>query len=150
LLTGILSLGETMKIFIAGVMQGSFKGKGIQAQNYRQIIGDAVKINHPTAEIVDPFSLFPNSVEYDDQRAKQTLFAMAAEAGFSDILIAYLPEASMGTTLEIVRAYDNGKYIISITPMEENWVIRAMSTQIFPSLDEFCDWVQKTDLESIV
>lgn len=139
-----------MKIFIAGIMQGSIQGMGIQTQDYRQIIGEAVKINHPAAEIVDPYSLFPNSVEYDDQRAKQTLFAMAAEAGSSDMLIAYLPEASMGTTLEMVRAYDNGKYIISITPMKKNWVVRSMSAQIFPTLDAFCDWVQKADLVSLV
>lgn len=139
-----------MKIFIAGIMQGSIQGMGIQTQDYRQIIGEAVKINHPAAEIVDPYSLFPNSVEYDDQRARQTLFAMAAEAGSADMLIAYLPEASMGTTLEMVRAYDNGKYIISITPMKKNWVVRSMSAQIFPTLDAFCDWVQKADLVSLV
>ncbi|RLD02710.1 MAG: hypothetical protein DRI56_13730 [Chloroflexota bacterium] len=138
-----------MKIFIAGIMQGSKKGKGIQEQDYRQIIRDAIKINHPDAEIVDPFSLFPNSVEYDDQRAKEVLFAMGAEAGSADVVIAYLPEASMGTALEIIRAYDNGKTIISISPMEENWVIRAVSAKIFPTLDEFCNWIQQAQLQEL-
>ena len=139
-----------MKIFIAGIMQGSIKCQSIQRQDYRQLIRDAVKIHHPDAEIVDPFSLFPDSVEYDDRRAKQVLFAMAAEAGSSDIVIAYLPEASMGTALEIIRAYDNGKTIISISPMEKNWLIRAVSTKIFPSLDEFCTWVRQTHLAKLI
>ncbi len=139
-----------MKIYIAGIMQGSSKGQGIQGQDYRQLVRDALKVHHPDAEIVDPFSLFPDSVEYDDRRAKQVLFDLAAEAGASDIVIAYLPQASMGTALEIIRAYDNGKTIISISPMERNWLIRAVSAKIFPTLDEFCTWARQTHLAELI
>lgn len=138
-----------MKIFIAGIMQGSMKGKGIQEQDYREQIREAVKIQHPDAEIVDPFSLFPDSVEYDDQRAKQVLFKMAAEAGSSDVLIAYLPKASLGTALEMIRAYDSGSTIISISPMEKNWFILAVSRKIFPTLDDFCDWISQTKFSEL-
>jgi hypothetical protein len=131
-------------------MQGSIKGQGIVGQDYRRLVRDSIKTHHPDAEIVDPFSLFPDSVEYDDHRAKQTLFEMAAEAGASDILIAYLPQASMGTALEMIRAYDNGKVIISISPMEKNWLIRAVSAKILPSLDEFCTWAGQTDLAELI
>ena len=106
-----------MKVFLAGIMQGSKKGKGIQEQDYRELIQVSVKINHPDAEIIDPFSLFPDSVEYDDHRAKKVLFAMGDEAGTSDIVIAYLPEASLGTALEMIRGYDNGKTIICISSL---------------------------------
>lgn len=138
-----------MKIFISGVMQGSKKGKGIQDQGYRQIISDAVKILHPQVEIYDPFSVFPDSVEFDDQRAKHTLFTVAEVAASADILIAYLPEASMGSALEMMRAYDHGKTIISITPLEKNWFILAVSAKIFFSLDDFCAWVQQTNLAKL-
>lgn len=138
-----------MKIYIAGVMQGSKKGRGIQKQRYRQVISDAVKICHPDAEIVDPFSLFPDSVSYDDQRAKETLFAMADEAESADFVIAYLPEASMGSALEMIRAYEKGKTIISISPMEKNWFIRAVSAKIFPTLEEFCAWINQTHLADL-
>ncbi len=139
-----------MKIFIAGIMQGSMKGHGIQEQDYRKLIREAIEAQHPEAEIVDPFSLFPDSVTYDDQRAKQVLFEMAAEAGSADIVIAYLPKASMGTALEMIRAYDHGKTILSITPMKANWLIRAISTKIFPSLDEFLPWVRQTNLAELI
>ena len=139
-----------MKIFISGVMQGSKKGQGIQGQGYRQIISDAVKIRHPDAEICDPFSLFPDSVEYDDQRSKQVLFEMADAAASADVEIAYLPEASMGTALEMIRAYDNGKTIISISTLEKNWFIRAVSTKIFLSLDDFCAWIHQTNLAELI
>lgn len=139
-----------MKIYISGVMQGSKKGQGIQGQGYRQVISDAVRVRHPNAEIYDPFSLFPDSVEYDDQRSRQVLFEMANEAASADIVIAYLPEASMGTALEMIRAYDNGKTIVSISSMEKNWFIRAVSAKIFPSLDDFCTWVRQTHLAGLI
>ena len=47
-----------MKIFIAGIMQGSRTGKGIQEQDYREQIQQALRILHPSAEITDPFKLF--------------------------------------------------------------------------------------------
>jgi hypothetical protein len=135
-----------MKIFISGVMQGSKKGHGMQAQGYRQIIADAVKILHPNVEIFDPFTAFPDSGKYDDLRIKQTLFTAADEAASADVLIAYLPEASMGSALEMIRAYDSGKTIISISPMDNNWFIRTVSTKIFETLDGFCDFVQHNGL----
>jgi hypothetical protein len=141
---------DFMKVYIAGVMQGSIKGKGIQKQNYRQRIREAVKIHHPDAEIFDPFRRFPDSVEYDNQRARQVLFELAAEAASSDLLIAYLPEASMGTAMEMIRAYDNGKPIISISPMTKNWLILALSKKIFSTLDEFCDWVGQARLSELI
>jgi hypothetical protein len=139
-----------MKIFISGVMQGSLKGQGIQGQGYRQVIGEAVKIHHPDAAIYDPFSIFPDSVTFDDKRAKQALFEMAEAAGSSDILIAYLPEASMGTALEMTRAYDNGKTIISITTLEKNWFIRAVSAKIFITLEDFCTWIGQNPLDELI
>ena len=139
-----------MKIFISGIMQGSIKGKGIQEQDYRQRIRDAVENHHPDAEVVDPFLLYPDSVTYNEKQARQVLFEMASEAGSSDILIAYLPQASMETALEMIRAYDNGKTIISISPMKENWLIKAVSAKIIPSLDEFCIWVSRTNLAELI
>ena len=139
-----------MKIFIAGIMQGSKQGQGIHSQDYRRIIRDAVRISHPDAEIIDPFSLFPDSVTFDDGRAKQVLFELATRAEASDIVIAYLPSASMGTALEMIRAYDRSKAIITISPIEKNWFINALSARIFPSLELFCDWVGQTDLAELI
>jgi hypothetical protein len=139
-----------MKVFIAGIMQGSKKGKGIHEQDYRRIILDAVKARYPDADVVDPFSLFPDSVDYDDQRAKEVLFELADKAGEADILIAYLPKASMGTALEMIRAYEEGKAIISISPMEKNWFILAVSAEILPTLGAFCDWLARVDLSKLI
>lgn len=139
-----------MRVFIGGVMQGSKRGKDINDQSYRQAITRIVKTWHPEAEIVDPQALFPNSVAFDDARARQVLFDMIEEAGRADIVVAYLPEASMGTALEMVRAHDIGTPVISISPMYQNWVIRTLSQHIFPSLEAFGDWVKAGGLDKTV
>jgi hypothetical protein len=138
-----------MKIFLSGIMQGSTTGPGIQGQDYRKIIRQALKIRHSAAEIVDPHLRFPDSPSYDDLQAKQVLFQLAEEAGSCDYVIAYLPEASMGSALEMIRAYDRGGTIISISPMAKNWVIRAFSKKIFPSLEDFCTWIQDHHLSEL-
>lgn len=139
-----------MNIFISGVMQGSIKGAGIQEQSYRQRITEIVQNHHPDVEIVDPFMLFPDSVSFDDEKAKETLFTLVDIAANADMIVAYLPEASMGTAMEMLRAYDKSKPIVTITPMDKNWFILTMSNKIFPSFGEFKNWVQITDLEKWV
>jgi len=138
-----------LKVFIAGVMQGSIQGKGIIEQDYRQTIRGAVLTGHPDAEVIDPISMHPHSVEYDDAQAEQVLFEMADLAAGADLIIAYLPTASMGSAGEMLRAYDNGKPIITISPMDRNWFILALSTMIFPTLEDFCTCVRDIDLEDL-
>ncbi|OQY17969.1 MAG: hypothetical protein B6I35_13790 [Anaerolineaceae bacterium 4572_32.2] len=138
-----------MRVFIGGVMQGSKRDKAVNNQDYRRTIAQQVKAQHPESEIVDPWAMFPGSMNYDANRARQVLFDMAHEAAKADIVIAYLPQASMGTALEMVRAYDAGTPVISISPMAENWFIRSLSRRVFPSLASFCAWVETGELARI-
>ena len=131
-----------MRVFIGGVMQASNHDKGIVDQSYRQEIATALQARWPDVEVVDPFVLHPNSVEYDDVAAKETLFALAELAARSDLVIAYVPTASMGTALEMYRAYQRGVPVLTISPLRENWVIRALSTRVFPDLASFLAFMQ--------
>lgn len=134
--------GGTMRVFIGGVMQASIQGKGIVSQAYRREIADALRARWPELEIIDPFSLHPNSVEYDDIAAKETLFAMLDHAASSDLLIAFVPTASMGTALEMYRAHQAGVPVITISPLATNWVVNALSRRVFPDLESFLSAVQ--------
>jgi nucleoside 2-deoxyribosyltransferase len=87
--------------------------------------------------VIDPLVLHPNSVEYDDEAAQETLFALVTLASSCDLVIAYVPQASMGTALEMNAAYEKGVPVIAISPLRENWVIRAVATRVFPDLEEF-------------
>jgi nucleoside 2-deoxyribosyltransferase len=118
-------------------MQASLAGKGIVDQSYRNAIGEALLAKWPELDVVDPLVLHPNSVEYDDDAARETLFALVTLASSCDLVIAYVPQASMGTALEMNAAYERGVPVIAISPLRENWVIRAVSTRIFADLDAF-------------
>jgi hypothetical protein len=126
-----------MKVFIGGVMQASRLDDRIVSQDYRAAIRRAIAARWPDVEVVDPLVLHPNSVAYGDIAAKATLFAMTELAGQSDLLVAYLPEASMGTALEMYSAYQAGVPVYAITPMVNNWVVRALARKVFEDLPAF-------------
>jgi hypothetical protein len=126
-----------MRVFIGGVMQASVIGKGIVDQDYRRQIADALSRRWPALEIIDPLRIHPNSVEYDTPRARETLLSLAGLAAQSDMLVAYLPMASMGTALEMYEAYHAGVPVVAVSPLAENWVVRALASRVFPALTDF-------------
>ncbi len=134
-----------MRVFIGGVMQASIQGKGIVSQNYRQQISQALQARWPDLEVFDPFVAHPSSVDYDDGRAKETLLAMLDEAVHSDLVIAYVPTASMGTALEMYLAHQAGVPVVTISPLAANWVVKALSRRVFPDLESFLAFVARAE-----
>ena len=130
-----------MQVFIAGVMQGSRQGVAIAPQDYRERIAALLKAHVPGVEIWDPNRLHPDGVSYGREKAKQTLVEMAELAARADCLVAYVPEASMGTAIEMWQAYRAGVPVYTISPLTENWVIFSLSTKVFPDLDAFARFV---------
>jgi hypothetical protein len=126
-----------MRVFIGGVMQGSTAGREISDQGYRTRIASALKARWPGLEVIDPFELHPTSVDYDDESAKTTLFGMIDLAASSDLVIAYLPTASMGTALEMWAAYRAGVPVLTISPLASNWVVRTLSRRVVPDVESF-------------
>ena len=122
------------QVFIGGIMQGSIREMAIHDQDYRDVIAGIVRRYHPDAAIVDPRALHPDSVRYGQEEAVQTFLAMLDRAADADVLIAYLPEASLGTALEIWRAYEAAKPVLVISPMTSNWMLWATATHILPDL----------------
>jgi hypothetical protein len=131
-----------MRVFIGGVMQASNLGKELLDQSYRRTIAATLRARWPDVEIIDPQLLHPNSPDYDDEAARDTLFAMAELAAGADVIVAYLPSASMGTALEMYLAYQQGVPVLTISPLAENWVVRVLSTRVFPDLDTFLAYVE--------
>jgi sulfur carrier protein ThiS len=141
---------RVMRVFIAGIMQGSRRENTIDDQDYRRRIGECLQSNSNRIEIVDPFELHPNSVEYGDDAARQTLIDLAQVAGRADVVIAYVPEASMGTALEMWEAYRSRRPVFTISPMIHNWVVKGLSIRVFETIDQFCAFVSSGDFERTV
>ena len=126
-----------MRIFIGGVMQASHHGSQLESQDYRRAIREALHARWPEIEIIDPYMLHPNSVVYDDAEAKATLFTSLGQAESSDLVIAYVPVASMGTALEMYVAHQSGVPVVAISPLKANWVVRSLARRIYPDLAAF-------------
>lgn len=132
-------------------MQGSCTGVDIHDQSYRVAIRAAIKARFTGAEVIDPIELHPDAgLSYGPEEARRALLELAEEAARADVLIAYLPEASMGTAVEMWQAYRAGKLVLTISPLAENWVVKFLSTRVFPSLEAFESFVAEGELEKLL
>ena len=128
-------------LFIGGIIQGSKRQQEVHDQDYRQQIAEIVRRHHPGVEIVDPVQLHPDSVHYAREQAVDTFLNLLNRAIEADLLVAYLPEASLGTAVEIWRAHEADKPVFVISPMAHNWMLWVTATRIFPDLCAFAAFV---------
>ena len=136
-----------MRVFICGIIQGSHKGRGIHAQTYRKRLGEAINRRFPDVEVYCPVDLHPESPSYDDATAFRVFEESLEAARRSDLLIAYVPEASMGSAIEMWEARRAGIRVISISTMAHNWVVKYVSDRIVPNLEEFEQLLAAGDLD---
>ena len=123
-------------IFIAGIIQGSKRGKVLHNQNYREKLKSILSKYFPAAKLIDPVSVHPRSSYYTYKTSKKVFHKSIKQALSSDLVIAYLPQASMGTAVEIWECYNKKVPVWTVTTMKNNWVIQFISQKIFRSLTE--------------
>lgn len=139
-----------MKIFFAGIIQGSKKSDTVHSQEYRSRLKRIIKDSHPGIEIFDPVDGHEQSIRYDDNAAREVFFGHLEIIHSCDLLIAFLPEASMGTAIEMREAYEKKIPIITISPMASNWVVRLLSSRNFETVSEFEKFVNENDISEVV
>ena len=125
-----------MKVFLCGIIQGSRPDLSVHGQSYREELKRLVEKHLPGAEVYCPVSLHPESPSYNDRLAARVLEESVEAAKTSDLLIAYVPEASMGSAIEMWEARRAGVRVVSITPLKDNWVVRYASDVILTDFDE--------------
>jgi hypothetical protein len=138
-----------LRFFIGGIMQGSRQDDDICGQDYRTTIREIILREYPEAEVVCPFELYPDSPHYGPEEGKRTFLDLIDRAKEADFLVAYLPEASMGTAIEMWQAYRAGARILSISPMAENWVIKFLSDRVFATMEEFAQYIGSGGLKRL-
>ena len=126
-----------MRVFLAGIMQGSIVQNHVHEQTYRDILAELLLANVPGVEVFDPWAVYPDSPQYADDLVRTVLVANVEEAARCDLVIAYLPQASMGTALEMWEAWRAGVPVVAISPLAANWVVRVCATQRFDTLEDF-------------
>jgi hypothetical protein len=130
-----------MRFFLAGIMQGSHLGPVIHNQDYRERINRLLATHFPQAEIYDPLADHGNSLAYDDRQGRDVFFRHNQLSGEVDVLLAFVPEASMGTAIEMWQAYRNGRAVITISPLVLNWTVRFLSHEVYSTVEDFASAV---------
>ena len=138
------------KFFLAGIIQGSIRDNAIHPQDYRKHIKEILRAHVPGADVYCPVEKHPSSLEYDEPHGREVYLGHVERAAASDVVIAFLPEASMGTAGEMWEAHKRRAIVLTVTPMRENWTIKFLSTRIFPALDAFERFVTSGELARLL
>lgn len=126
-----------LRIFIAGIMQGSHVGAVMHHQGYRERLTAMLAEAFPHAEIYDPLADHRQSLTYDDDLARQVFFQHIQLCREVDMVVAYLPEASLGTAIEMWEAHHHGRRVLTISPLKHNWAVKFLSDHVYSDLDDF-------------
>ena len=118
-------------------MQGSHVAALVHDQHYRDRLGAAVRRCWPEAEVYDPFAGHRNSIGYGPDRMREVFEGHVRMCREFDLVIAYVPEASMGTAIEVWEAHRHGRAVITITPLVHNWVVQLTSLAVYPDQETF-------------
>ncbi len=141
---------KRFRAFLAGVMQGSMVEKGLVGQDYRAQIKSLFQQYLPEVDLYDPLADHKNSLDYDRRTGRDVFFHHNKMCQTVDLLVAYLPQASMGTAIEMWEAYQHGAIVVSISPMKHNWVVKFLSHRIYPDLEAFAAAVAGGEIRDLL
>lgn len=133
-----------MRFFLAGIMQGSHLASALHHQGYRERLKAAIVRAFPKANVYDPLADHGQSLDYDDTTGRQVFYMHNRLCREVDVLVAFVPEASMGTAIEMWEAHEHGRAVVlTISPLVHNWAVRFCSHAIYADFEAF-----ETALES--
>ncbi|MBM4088767.1 MAG: hypothetical protein FJ276_04960 [Planctomycetes bacterium] len=136
-----------MRFFLAGIMQGSHQRAVLHGQGYRDHLRQLLTVHFPGCEVYDPLAEHRESLKYEEIEARTVFLRHNRMCREVDVLLAFLPEASMGTAIEMWEAYCHGRVVLTISPLEHNWVVRFCSHEVFPDLESFESCLQTGHLQ---
>jgi len=126
-----------MRLFLAGIMQGSHRSAALHDQHYRGRLKQLLAEHLPAAEVYDPLADHAGSLEYGDEQAREVFLRHCQLCGEVDVVLAFIPEASMGTAIEMWEAVRHARAVISISPLVHNWVVKFVSHYNYADEESF-------------
>lgn len=149
--------------FLSGVMGGSGGGTShlagikVESQDYRAQLRAAILAADPPAVIVDPADVVskrapelhpsgtPPHAFWSEDAAVGTMFDQCVvTAAQCDVVVSYLPTASMGSAIELHAAREAGKLVLVVAPgsMKGNWVVRSFAHHVFEDVPALQTWLE--------
>ena len=138
------------RILIAGIVRGSHHGRGAHPQQYRTKIREILRRRLPDAEVYTPIESVQNTHDLAFLQSCDIFFDVVQRAARYDAVIAYLPEASLGTAIQMWEAYRNQHVVVTISPMKENHAVKALSSHVCKDLAEFRKFVSSGRFEALL
>jgi hypothetical protein len=68
----------------------------------------------------------------------------------ADLVVAFVPEASMGTGIEMWEAARHGRAVVAITPLVHNWVVLLTARAIYPDREAFAAALAAGDIDRLL
>lgn len=133
-------------------------GIAMEDQDYRGRIRHAILAADSAATIVDPLDmgkeraaqLYPHGTPEqemwaDDCDVRDMFRDVVAAAASADVVVSYLPTASMGSAVELHAAHAAGRVVLCVAPgsMRGNWVVRAYSARVFDDIPSLAEYLVK-------
>jgi hypothetical protein len=125
-----------MRFFLAGIMQGSHRGAELHNQDYRGEIKRLLVEHFPQAEVYDPLADHANSLGYDESRGREVFWFHNRLCREVDVVLAFVPEASMGTAIEMWEAHEHGRTVVTVSPLVHNWAVKFLSHVLYADLED--------------
>lgn len=126
-----------MRIFLAGIMQGSHTEAVLHEQDYRSHIKELIAEHLPEAKVYDPLADHAKSLEYGERKGRDVFFRHNLMCREVDVLLAFVPSASMGTAIEMWEAFQHDAAVVTISPLKVNWAVKFLSHVLYADMDEF-------------
>jgi len=143
-------LSSKLRFFLAGIMQGSLQVSAIHDQDYRGHLTELLSAKFPGCEVYDPLVNHGESLGYDAKTGRDVFFHHNRMCREVDVLVAFVPEASMGTAIEMWEAHQHGAAVFSISPMTHNWAVKFLSHALYDDLEQFEAAVENGELAGII
>jgi hypothetical protein len=138
------------RIFLAGIIQGSIQEDKIHQQDYRSEIKEVLRRHVPDAEAFCPIENHPESLGYTFEQGREVFNFLINRAAESDVVLAFVPEASMGTAVEMWETRKRGRLVLTISPMRKNWVVKYFSHRVFATIEEFERFARSGELADLI
>lgn len=126
-----------MRFFLAGIMQGSHRNASMHNQDYRGRLKNILLQKFPNCEVYDPLSDHKSSLDYDKQKGFEVFMHHNRMCAEVDVVLACIPEASMGTAIEMWEAHRHGRLVVTISPLAQNWAVKFLSHMLYPDEEAF-------------
>ncbi len=139
-----------MRFFLAGIMQGSLKVSALHDQDYRSRITELLLAKFPDGEVYDPLVNHGESLGYDARTGRDVFFHHNRMCREVDVLVAFVPEASMGTAIEMWEAHQHGAAVIAISPLKHNWAVKFLSHALYADIRQFETAVENGEITRVI